>query len=59
MAGAGAVFLYFVPPAVLGRAVQINPIKPILKAPKTRRLKLKHDETLSIVAFEFNLRRHT
>ena len=42
----------------LGRAVQINPIKPMLKAPETKRLTLKHDEQLSDVAFNFKLRRY-
>jgi len=39
--------------------VRVNPIKPMLKAPKTKRLKLKIDDLLSIFAFEFNLRRYT
>jgi len=30
-----------------------------LKAPEAKRLKLKRDETLSNVAFKFNLRRYT
>jgi hypothetical protein len=30
-----------------------------LKAPGTKRLKLKYDELLSKVAFKFNLRRYT
>jgi len=42
-----------------GRAVQVNPIKPILKAPKTKRLKRKEYELLSNLAFKFNLRRYT
>ena len=32
---------------------------PILKAPGTKRLKLKHDKLLSSFAFKFNLRRYT
>jgi len=40
-------------------AVQVDPIKPTLKAPGTKRLKLKHDEPLSNFAFKFNLRRYT
>jgi len=40
----------------LGRAVQVDPIKPTLKAPGTKRLKLKYDEQLSNFAFNFNLR---
>ena len=40
-----------------GRAVQVEPVEPMLKASGTRRLKLKHDEPLSIFAFKINLRR--
>jgi hypothetical protein len=39
--------------------VQVDPIKPTLKAPKSKRLKLKYDELLSNVASKFNLRRFT
>ena len=41
-----------------GRAVQLDPMKPTLKAPRTtsKRLKLTYDEPLSIFAFNFNLR---
>ena len=42
-----------------GRAVQVHPIKPTLKAPGARRLKLKYDELLSSFALKFNLRRYT
>ena len=42
-----------------GRAVQVDPIKPKLKAPGTKRLKLKRDEPLSNFAFKINLRRYT
>jgi len=42
-----------------GRAVQVDPIKPALKAPGTERLKLKYDVPLSSFAFKFNLRRYT
>ena len=42
-----------------GRAVQADPIKPTLKAPGAKRLKLKYDEPLSNVAFTFNMRRYT
>jgi hypothetical protein len=42
-----------------GRAVQVDPIKPTLKAPGTKRLKLEYDDLLSIFGFEFNLRRHS
>jgi hypothetical protein len=47
-----------------GRAVQVHPIKPTLKAPGTKRLKLKYVELLSNLlkfclnfAFKFKLRR--
>jgi hypothetical protein len=40
------------------RAVQVDPIKPTLKAPGTKRLKLKHDKLLSSFAVNFNLRRY-
>ena len=42
-----------------GREVQVEPIKPTLKAPGTKRLKPKCDEPLSNFAFNFNLRRYT
>jgi hypothetical protein len=38
--------------------VHVDPIKPTLKAPRTKRLKLKYDEPLSNFAFKFNLRRY-
>ena len=41
-----------------GRAVQVDPIKPTLKAPGTRRFKLKCDVPLSNFAFNFSLRRY-
>jgi len=41
-----------------GRAVQVDPMKPVLKAPGTKRLKLECDEPLSNLAFDFNLRRY-
>jgi len=41
------------------RAVQVDPIKPNLKPPGTKRLKLKYDTLLSNVAFKFNMRRYT
>jgi hypothetical protein len=38
-----------------GRAVQVDPMKPMLKAPGTKRLKLdEYDEVLSSFAFKFN-----
>ena len=42
----------------LGRAVQVDPIKPTLKAPGTTRLKLQYDGPLSKFAFKFNLRQY-
>ena len=39
--------------------MQVDPIKPTLNAPGTKRLKLKYDEPLSNVAFKFNLRRYS
>ena len=42
----------------MGKAVQVDPIKPTLRAPGAKRLKLKYDETLSNFAFNFNLRRY-
>jgi len=38
--------------------VQVDPIKPTLKASGTQRLTLKSDKPLSNVAFRFNLRRY-
>jgi len=38
--------------------VQVDPVKPTLKAPGTQRLKVECDETLSSFAFNFNLRRY-
>jgi len=46
-------------PAAPGEAVQVDPIKPVLKAPGTKRLILQSDEPLSNFAFKFNLRRYT
>ena len=42
-----------------GMAVQVDPIKPTLKAPGTKRLKLKCADLLSSLAFKFNLRHFT
>jgi len=42
-----------------GRAVQVDPMKPMLKAPGTNLLTLKHDEPLSIFAFKLDLRHYT
>ena len=38
--------------------MQVDPIKPTLKAPGSKRSKLKSDELLSSFAFNFNLRRY-
>jgi hypothetical protein len=43
--------------ALCHRAVQVDPIKPNLKPPGTKRLKLDCDVLLSKNAFKFNLRR--
>ena len=39
--------------------MQVDPIKPTLKAPGAEHLKLKCDILLSNFAFKFNLRRYT
>ena len=39
--------------------MQVDPIKPTLKAPGTKHLKLEYDELPSTVAFKLNLRRYT
>jgi len=41
-----------------GRAVQLDPIKPKLKAPRFKRLKLRYDYLLLSFAYKFNLRRY-
>jgi hypothetical protein len=41
-----------------GMAVQLDPIKPKLKALGTKHSKLQYDELLSNVAFNFNVRRY-
>jgi len=38
--------------------VQVDPVKPTLKPPGTKRLKLKCDTVLSTFGFKFNLRRY-
>ena len=38
--------------------MQVDPVNPTLKAPGTKRLKLKYYELLSISAFAFKLRRY-
>ena len=42
-----------------GRAVQIDPIRPTLKPPRSKRLKLEDNKLLSKFAFNFTLRRYT
>jgi hypothetical protein len=53
--------IHLVPFAVLnlGGAVQVDPMKPMLKGPKAKRLKVKYYKLLSNFAFRFNLRRYT
>jgi len=43
----------------LGGALQVDPIKPKLKLPGTKRFKVTCDMLLSTSAFKFNLRRYT
>ena len=38
--------------------MQIDPIKPKLRPPETKRLKLKYDGLLSNFGFKFNVRRY-
>jgi hypothetical protein len=38
--------------------VQVDPIKPTLKAPGIKLFKLEHDKPLSIFGSKFNLRRY-
>jgi len=42
-----------------GRVVQVDPIKPIVKASGTKRLNPGYDKLLSSFAFTFNLRRYS
>jgi hypothetical protein len=42
-----------------GRAMQVDPIKPTLKAPGTKILNLKYYKLLSGFAYKANLRRYT
>jgi len=39
--------------------VQVEPIKPMLKAPRTKRLKLSNVEPPPNFSFEINVRRYT
>ena len=41
-----------------GRAVQLDSMKPMLKAPGYKRSKLRYDELLASFAFKFNMRRY-
>ena len=41
-----------------GKAVQVGPIKAMLKAPGYKRLKLNYDVLLSTFAFKVDLRRY-
>ena len=43
----------------VGEAVQVEPMKPVLKAPGSKHLKLNHNNLLTRFAFNFNLRRYT
>ena len=42
-----------------GEAVQVDPIKPTLKAPEYKRSILKHDQLVSNLGSNSNLRRYT
>ena len=42
-----------------GRAVHLDPMKPTLTAPGSRRSNLEHENLLSNFAFNFNLRRYS
>jgi hypothetical protein len=42
-----------------GRAVQLDPIKPTLKPPELKRLKVRYVGSLSNFAFKLDLRRYT
>jgi hypothetical protein len=43
---------------VRGEAVKVEPIKPVLKVPGSKRLKLNYGELLSSIDFNFNLCRY-
>ena len=45
--------------AARGRAVQVDPIKPALKAPGTKCFKLTRNKLFSAFAYKFNLRRYS
>ena len=42
-----------------GKAVQVEPMKPVLTPPGSMLLKLRHDGPLSNFAFDFNVRRYS
>jgi hypothetical protein len=42
----------------LGRAEQVDPIRPTLKAPGSKRLKLENEQLHWNFAFKFNFRRY-
>jgi hypothetical protein len=42
-----------------GRPVQVDPINPTVKAPGTKRWKLRYDEPPSNFAFKFNVHHYT
>jgi hypothetical protein len=44
---------------IIGKAVQVVPIKPTLKAPGHKHLKPEYHKMLSTFAFKVNLRRFT
>jgi hypothetical protein len=44
--------------AAQGKAVQVDPIKPNLKAPGTNRLRLNYEKLLPSFAFNLSLRRY-
>ena len=45
-------------PGRQGRALQVDPMKPTLKAPGSKRSKLKYDKLLSSFAYNLKLRRY-
>jgi len=49
----------FLDPGIGIRQTRVESMKPMLKAPGAKRLKLRYDELLSSFAFIFNLRRYT
>jgi len=54
----GAAAVHGVQCDAFGKAVQVDLVKPTLKAPGTKRLKQKYDNLLSSFAFNFNSRRY-